>query len=104
MAQISKTAACNRFHRTQARLVRWLLMTCDRVGSGEAPLTHEFLAHMLGLRRVGVTKGASALKRLKPIGYHRGAIRLRDPQGLEALSCLCYRLINAMYERARKSL
>jgi CRP-like cAMP-binding protein len=104
MAQISQTAACNRFHTTQARLARWLLMTRDRVGSNEFPLTHEFLAHMLGLRRVGVTEAASALKRRKLIGYHRGAITLRDPEGLEALACPCYRIVNAVYERARNPL
>ena len=59
MAQISQTAACNRFHDAEQRLARWLLMTRDRVGSDEFSLTHVFLAHMLGLRRVGVTAGQS---------------------------------------------
>ena len=101
MAQISQTAACNRFHDAEARLARWLLMTRDRVGCDEFPLTHEFLAHMLGLRRVGVTEAASTLRRRKLIGYHRGRIQIRDARGLEAACCSCYRVVKGVYERAQ---
>src|SRR6202789_4175760 len=97
MAQISQTAACNRFHDAEARLARWLLMTRDRVGSDEFRLTHEFLAHMLGLRRVGITEAGSALKRRKLIGYHRGMLEIHDTKGLEAAACSCYRIVNAVY-------
>ena len=76
MAQISPTAACNRFHAAETRLAHWLLMTRERVGSDNFPLTHEFLAHMLGLRRQGVTEAASALKRRKLISYSRGNIQI----------------------------
>jgi len=99
MAQISQTAACNRFHSTQKRLARWLLMTRDRVHSDEFPLTHEFLAHMLGLRREGVTEAASVLKRRKLIEYSRGNIRILDPQRLMAASCACYKTVQAVFER-----
>ena len=102
MAQISQTAACNRFHDTEARLARWLLMTSDRVGSQDFALTQEFLAHMLGLRRVGVTEAASALKHRKLIDYTRGKLRILDMAGLRQASCSCYQIVNAVFARAQR--
>lgn len=90
MAQISQTAGCNRFHVVQARLARWLLMTRDRVRSGEFRMTHQFLSHMLGVRRVGVTEAAGALQRRKLIEYSRGNIRILDHRGLQDAACACY--------------
>jgi len=101
MAQISQTAACNRFHEGEARLCRWLLMTRDRLGSDEFRLTHEFLAHMLGLRREGVTEAASALKERKLISYARGKIRILDVRGLKASSCTCYQIVKSVFDRAQ---
>lgn len=98
MAQISQTAACNRFHVVEARLARWLLMTRDRVCSSEFRMTHEFLSHMLGVRRVGVTEAASALQRRKLIEYTRGKIKILDDRGLEEASCSCYKVVRDMHD------
>jgi CRP-like cAMP-binding protein len=98
MAQISQTAACNRFHVVEQRLARWLLMTHDRVKSDQFRMTHEFLGHMLGVRRVGVTKAAQALQVRGLISYSRGDISVLDRQGLEAAACQCYVVVKDMHD------
>lgn len=93
LTQVSRAAACNRFHAVDARLARWLLMTGDRLGTSEFRLTQDFISNMLGVRREGVNKAAGVLQRDELIDYGRGQLRILDRAGLEAVSCACYGLM-----------
>lgn len=100
MIQMTQTAACNRFHRVEERLARWLLMTRDRVRSNRFHLTQDILSNMLGVRRVGVTKAAGDLRLRKLISYNRGEISILDAEGLEAAACQCYQIVKDMHDVA----
>ena len=99
MTQVARSAACNQVHSIEERAARWLLMTHDRVGSDEFPLTQEFLAQMLGVRRATVNTAAGMLQRAGYITYSRGRVRVVDRRGLEASACECYGVIRDDYER-----
>jgi len=90
MAQLVSAAGCLRFHLIGPRLARWLLMSQDRTHGNRFHVTHEFLAYMLGVRRVGVTMAAGELQRQGLITYHRGELSVLDRPGLEAAACSCY--------------
>ncbi len=97
--QIGQNAACNRTHTVDERCARWLLMTHDRVDSDSFPLTQEFLAQMLGVRRPTVSIAAGMLQRAGLISYMRGQMTLLDRAGLERAACDCYRIISDSFDR-----
>jgi len=90
MMQISCTVVCNRIHKIEERLARWLLMVRDRLNSDEFRLTHEFIAEMLGVRRAGVSQAAGTLQKAGLIRYAHGKITVVDRKGLEKMACECY--------------
>jgi CRP-like cAMP-binding protein len=91
--QVAQTAACNRLHGIEERLARWLLMTQDRVDSGALPITHDFLATMLGTDRPTVSLAAGVLQRKGLIEYTRGAVKIVNRKKLEGSACECYGVI-----------
>lgn len=97
--QLTLASACERFHEISPRLARWLLMSQDRAQSDSFHVTHEFLAFMLGVRRVGVTVAASELQRMGLIVYRRGELTVLDREGLAAQACSCYGSNAASYSR-----
>lgn len=96
MAMVAQTAACNSLHGIDERLSRWILMTHDRVQQNEMPLTQEFLAYMLGVRRATVSMSASGLQQMGMIRYSRGHLYVVDRVALENITCPCYRVVRAI--------
>lgn len=97
--QLAQAATCNRVHKIDQRCARWLLMTHDRVEGDNFPLTQEFLAQMLGVRRTGVPEVAGRLQEAGLIEYRRGRITVLNREGLEKASCECYRIVRAEFDR-----
>ncbi len=99
--QSTQIAACNRLHEVDERLARWLLMSRERIGSDELPLTQEFLSHMLGTRRSSVSVAASMLQKAGMITYTRGNVTILDKSKLEDASCDCYEVIQRQLKNWR---
>ena len=99
ITQVSQTAVCNRLHQVERRLCAWLLLVRDRVRGDELRLTHDRIAHMLGVRREGVALAAGHLQAAGLIHYARGNIKILDRRGLEAAACECYQVVKEEYAR-----
>jgi CRP-like cAMP-binding protein len=98
LVQTAQTAGCNAKHHAAERMARWLLLCADRLYSNEIGLTHEFLAHMIGVRRSTVSATAEELQRRGYLDYRRGKIRILDRAGLEQTACECYRVVKEHLE------
>lgn len=99
ITQVSQTVVCNRHHRIEQQLCRWLLISLDRLPGNELEITQELIAHMLGVRREGVTGAACKLQRQGVIEYCRGHISVLDRLKLEQLSCECYAVVKKETDR-----
>lgn len=99
LTQVSQTAACNRHHSVEQQLSRWLLLTLDRISSGEFALTQELLANMLGVRRESVTAAAANLQSMGCISYRRGHISVINRKDLEKCACECYAVVRKETQR-----
>ena len=93
ITQIAQTAVCNRHHTIDQQLCRWLLLSLDRLPHSSVTMTHEFISHMLGVRRASVTLAALRLEKSGAFGYSRGRIEVLDRPKLERMSCECYRVV-----------
>ncbi len=92
--QVAQTAACNRLHKIEERLARWLLIAQDRLESGTVAITHDFLATMLGTDRPSVTLAAGVLQRKRIIVYARGSVKILNRKKLEEFACECYAVVS----------
>jgi CRP-like cAMP-binding protein len=97
--EATRSAACNGLHSVEQRLARWLLLCCQRIGTSTFPVTHEMLAHMLGVTRPFVTQTVARLTSAGLIQHQRGVMHIIDSAGLEALACEDYRLVVDTYTR-----
>jgi CRP-like cAMP-binding protein len=99
LTQMAQTAVCNRHHSLDQQLCRWLLLSLDRLQGDELVMTQELIANMLGVRREGVTEGASRLQSAGLIRYARGRITVLNRTGLEKRTCECYAAVKKEYDR-----
>lgn len=102
MTQTAQSAACNRYHRIEQRMARWLLMTNDRMRSGKFHITQEFLSNMVAVRREAVNKAARDFQKRGLISYNRGKLSILDLDGLRAIACDCYKVISKQHPNYSK--
>jgi len=99
ITQMTQTGVCNRHHSVDQQVCRWLLLALDRLDAAEIAMTQERIAHLLGVRREGVTEAAGRLQEAGAIEYSRGRIRVLERAGLEQRACECYAAVRTEYER-----
>ena len=99
LTQVAQTAACNRLHRLDEQVCRWLLIDIDRSGMVDLPVTQQLIADMLGVRRESVTQAVRRLFDANLIEHGRGRIRVIDRAGIEARSCECYDIVRREFDR-----
>ena len=99
ITQMAQTAICNRYHSVEQQLCRWLLVTLDRIPSGQFVMTQELVANMLGVRREAITQSAARLQQSGFIRYRRGHIAVLDRSGLETRTCECYAVVRKELNR-----
>lgn len=97
MSQVSQTTVCNTLHTVEQRLARWLMLARMRLGSDALPVTHEYLSHLLGVRRSGVTVTVGKFEQAGLVSHGRGFVRVEDVAGLGAAACGCYGLLSEEY-------
>lgn len=99
ITQISQSAVCNRLHSVSQRLCRWLLANHDQLPGDRLTMTHDMIAHMLGVRREGVTIAAGHLQEIGAIKYSRGTLQILDRKKLEKAACECYEVVSGEFDR-----
>lgn len=102
LTQMAQTAVCNRHHKVEQQLCRWLLLSLDRLPTNRLSMTQELIANMLGVRREGVTLAAGKLQRAGAIEYKRGEIVVKDQELVEGMACECYRVVKSETDRLMK--
>jgi CRP-like cAMP-binding protein len=104
ITQIAQSVVCNRHHSVEQQLSRWLLVTLDRIPSGELVMTQELVASMLGVRREGITQVAGKFQQAGYIRYRRGHISVLDRKGIEAHACECYGVVRQELQRLQQEI
>ena len=104
MTQMAQTVVCNRHHSVELQLCRWILLSLDRLATHELLMTQEMIAHMLGVRRAGVSEAVARLQQAGLLEHRRGRISVSNRAALEERSCECYAVIKDAYQALERDL